>query len=149
MHHVVEISSSHRSEFSPIAQKTKLLLTAAGVPFERVDVPNMIPRKDLESIGITYRRVPILAIGKSIYCDSKVIFDVVLQHLAKIKVPTSPAVSTPVPQMAIRPLRICVGRCLGAMGLQCFCRYPESGSSQSYVAGVRQSERRIGCESRS
>jgi len=78
-------------EFSPIAQKTKLLLTAAGVPFERVDVPNLIPRKDLESIGIHYRRVPILAIGKSIYCDSKVIFDVVLQHLAKKKIPTSAA----------------------------------------------------------
>jgi hypothetical protein len=82
-------------EFSPIAQKTKLLLTAAGVPFERVDVPNLIPRKDLESIGIHYRRVPILAVGKSIYCDSKVIFDVVLQHLAKNKVPTSTAVSFP------------------------------------------------------
>ncbi|KAI5366271.1 putative Thioredoxin-like superfamily [Septoria linicola] len=58
------------------AQKTKLLLTASGVPFERVEVPNVLPRRDLESIGITYRRVPILAVGKDIYCDSKVIFDV-------------------------------------------------------------------------
>ncbi|KAF7185719.1 hypothetical protein HII31_12950 [Pseudocercospora fuligena] len=71
--------------------KTKLLLTAAGVPFERVDVPNVLPRPDLVSIGITYRRVPILAVGKDIYCDSKVIFDVVLSKLAKKHVPTSPA----------------------------------------------------------
>jgi hypothetical protein len=83
---------SRLPEFSPFVQKTKLLLTAAGVPFERVDVPALIPRKDLESIGITYRRVPILAIGKDVYCDSKLIFDVVLNKLAKGKIPTSVAV---------------------------------------------------------
>ena len=80
-------------EFSPIAQKTKLLLTAAGVKFDRVDVPPLIPRKDLEELGITYRRVPILAVGKDIHCDSKVIFDVVLNKLANKAVPTSPTAS--------------------------------------------------------
>lgn len=30
----------------------------------------LLPRPDLLDLGITHRRVPILAIGKDIYCDS-------------------------------------------------------------------------------
>lgn len=71
-------------------------MTAAGVPFERVDVPPLIPRKELEALGIYYRRVPILAVGKDVYCDSKGIFDVVLNKLApKNAIARSTAVSYP------------------------------------------------------
>lgn len=80
-------------EFSPVGQKTKLLLTAAGVPFERVDAPPVLPRKDLENLGITYRRIPVLAIGKDVYCDSSLIFDVVTKGLGKGKLQTTAAVS--------------------------------------------------------
>ena len=80
-------------EFSPVGQKTKLLLTAAGVDFERVDVSPVLPRKELEALGITYRRIPLLAVGKDVYCDSSLIIDVVLNKLAKGKLPTSVAVS--------------------------------------------------------
>lgn len=78
-------------EFSPYGQKTKLLLTAAGVQYKRCDQPAVLPRKDLEALGITYRRIPVLSVGKDVYCDSSLIFDVVVNQLAKDKVPTSPA----------------------------------------------------------
>ena len=32
-----------------------------------------MPRPDLASIGVGYRRIPILAIGKDVYCDSRLI----------------------------------------------------------------------------
>lgn len=32
-----------------------------------------MPRPDLEALGIKYRRIPILSIGKDIYCDTRLI----------------------------------------------------------------------------
>ncbi|CZT18046.1 uncharacterized protein RCC_03884 [Ramularia collo-cygni] len=75
--------------FSPYVQKISLLLHLTEVPFEFQEVGPLIPRPELESIGITYRRVPILAVGKDIYCDSKVQQRVILEKLAKKKIPTS------------------------------------------------------------
>ena len=34
-----------------------------------------MPREQLEELGVNYRRIPILAIGKDIYCDSRIMFD--------------------------------------------------------------------------
>lgn len=76
---------------SPYGQKTKALLTAAGVPFKRCDQPVVLPRPDLEALGITYRRIPLLAVGRDVYCDSSLIFDVVLNKLAKTQLPSTPA----------------------------------------------------------
>ena len=33
----------------------------------------MMPRPDLQAIGVEYRRIPILAHGKSVFCDSRLI----------------------------------------------------------------------------
>ena len=68
-----------------------MLLEAAGVKYQRCDQPIVLPRKDLEELGITYRRIPVLAVGKDVYCDSGLIFDIVLDKLAKKQLPTSPA----------------------------------------------------------
>lgn len=67
-------------EMSPYGQKTKLLLHAAGINFKRCDVSPVLPRKELEALGITYRRIPILAIGRDVYCDSSLIFNLVLSE---------------------------------------------------------------------
>ncbi|SMQ54709.1 unnamed protein product [Zymoseptoria tritici ST99CH_3D7] len=75
--------------FSPYVQKIALLLHVTEVPFKFQEVGPLIPRPELESIGITYRRVPILAVGKDIYCDSKVQQRVILERLAKKQIPTS------------------------------------------------------------
>ena len=34
-----------------------------------------MPRPDLEALGINYRRIPIVAIGKDVYCDTLLILD--------------------------------------------------------------------------
>lgn len=79
-------------DFSPYGQKTKLLLTAAGVDYKKCDQPVVLPRKDLEALGITYRRIPLLAVGKDVYCDSSLIVDIAVSKLAKQgSIITSPA----------------------------------------------------------
>lgn len=35
--------------------------------------PPTLPRKDLNALGVKYRRIPILSIGRDIYCDSRLI----------------------------------------------------------------------------
>lgn len=77
------------AEFSPYGQRTKLLLAAAGVDFKRNDQPVVLPRPDLEALGITYRRIPLLAIGKDVYVDSSLIMDTIQAQLGDIA--TSPA----------------------------------------------------------
>jgi len=80
------------TDFSPYGQKTKLLLAAAGVDYKKCDQPMVLPRPDLEALGVTYRRIPVLAVGKDIYCDSSKIIDVVVSKLAKSgSITTSPA----------------------------------------------------------
>ena len=66
---------------SPYGQKTKLLLEAAGVPFVKCDQPVILPRPDLEALGITYRRIPLLAVGKDVYADSSLMIDVIASRL--------------------------------------------------------------------
>lgn len=33
--------------------------------------PVILPRPDLKALGVTYRRIPVLAIGRDIYCDTR------------------------------------------------------------------------------
>lgn len=75
--------------FSPYAKKIRILLAAAGIPYKRCDVPMVLPRLTLLDLGITYRRIPVLAIGGDVYCDTALIIDVIQKHLGGL--PTSSA----------------------------------------------------------
>lgn len=35
--------------------------------------PPMLPRPDLEALNVNYRRIPLLSIGKDVYCDTRLI----------------------------------------------------------------------------
>jgi glutathione S-transferase len=37
--------------------------------------PTMLPRPDISALGIAYRRIPLLAIGRDIYADTRLILD--------------------------------------------------------------------------
>jgi glutathione S-transferase len=50
-------------------------LAASNIPFQRSDQPIILPRPVLSKLDITYRRIPLLAFGKDIYCDSSLILD--------------------------------------------------------------------------
>jgi hypothetical protein len=68
----------------------RLYCAAAGIDYKYVEQPSILPRPTLENIGITYRKIPVLAIGKDVYADSNLIIDV-LQANFNSKLATSTA----------------------------------------------------------
>jgi len=44
-----------------------------GIAYDECIQPPVMPRPDLASIGVGYRKIPIMAIGKDVYCDSRLI----------------------------------------------------------------------------
>jgi hypothetical protein len=57
-------------DISAFGYKVRQYLTVTSIPYVRVDLPLNPPRSELLQLGIQYGRVPVLAIGKDIYCDS-------------------------------------------------------------------------------
>ena len=66
---------------SPYGQKIHLLLTLAGLTYSELTQPAILPRPDLKSLSITYRRIPLLAIGRDVYADSSIILSAILGRL--------------------------------------------------------------------
>lgn len=50
-----------------------------------------MPRPDLKALGITYRRIPLLSIGKDVYCDTSCIIDALQSHFPSKALPVGPA----------------------------------------------------------
>ncbi|KAH7381594.1 hypothetical protein BKA66DRAFT_418954 [Pyrenochaeta sp. MPI-SDFR-AT-0127] len=44
-----------------------------GIPYDECIQPPVMPRPDLEAINVGYRKMPLLALGKDVYCDSRLI----------------------------------------------------------------------------
>ncbi|KAL2428759.1 hypothetical protein ABEF95_006700 [Exophiala dermatitidis] len=65
---------------SPFTQKVRLSLKLKQIPYTFVIVPSMMPRPILrDNFGITYRKIPVLVIGRDIYIDTSLILEV-LEH---------------------------------------------------------------------
>lgn len=56
--------------FAPNAQKSRLYLYLTHTPFSICEQPFALPRPALTDLGITYRRVPVLSIGKDVFPDN-------------------------------------------------------------------------------
>lgn len=50
-----------------------------------------MPRPDLAALGISYRRIPLLAIGRHVYCDSRLILPVLQEKYPLDGVTTNPS----------------------------------------------------------
>lgn len=60
---------------SPFYQKLQLVLLFKQLPYSIVKVGRMPPRLALsDDLGITYRRIPVIAIGNDVYCDTSLAF---------------------------------------------------------------------------
>lgn len=58
---------------SPLGRKIVWYLTLRQIPYAEVKQPIIMPRPDLATLGVAYRRIPVLAIGKDVYCDTRII----------------------------------------------------------------------------
>ncbi|RMZ06164.1 hypothetical protein D0864_02302 [Hortaea werneckii] len=65
---------------STFTLKVRLALRIKQIPYTFITVPSMMPRPLLkDTFGLTYRKIPVLAIGKEIYCDTSIIIEA-LEH---------------------------------------------------------------------
>ncbi|KAF8165381.1 hypothetical protein B0H34DRAFT_236265 [Crassisporium funariophilum] len=64
----------YRYDTSPFSHKIDNVLLLKRIPHQRVNVSPMLPRPEItDFLGIVYRRIPILAIGNDVYCDTSLI----------------------------------------------------------------------------
>ncbi|KAF7189102.1 hypothetical protein HII31_09524 [Pseudocercospora fuligena] len=70
-------------QFAPNAQKSRNYLYATKTPFKVCEQPFFIPRPILRNLGITYRRVPVLSIGKDVFPDNASFIDAMQSILEK------------------------------------------------------------------
>jgi hypothetical protein len=61
---------AHDYLFAPNAQKFRLYLYLTRTPFSICEQPFALPRPALTNLGITYRRVPVLSVGKDVFPDN-------------------------------------------------------------------------------
>ena len=70
----------HSSAFT---QKVRMVLALKQIPYTWITVPSMMPRPVLTTyLGLTYRKIPVLAINRDIYCDTSLIIEALEFHPA-------------------------------------------------------------------
>jgi len=65
---------------SVVGRRTEWYLSLRGIPYQKCRVDSKMPRPVLDRLDVHYRRIPILAVGRDIYCDSRCIID----HLERL-----------------------------------------------------------------
>ncbi|KAL4811160.1 hypothetical protein BDV18DRAFT_155770 [Aspergillus unguis] len=65
---------------SPFSKRVLDYLALRGIPYDQCLQPQILPRPDLARLGIRYRRIPLLAIGRDVYLDSRLILQRLEQH---------------------------------------------------------------------
>lgn len=62
------------------ASKITAYFALRQIPYTTLEQPITQPRPDLAALGIKYRRIPLLSLGRDIYCDTLLILEK-LEHL--------------------------------------------------------------------
>ena len=60
-------------QFSPFARKVVWYLTLRGIEYAQCLQPVYLPREDINALGVKYRRIPLITIGRDVYCDTRLI----------------------------------------------------------------------------
>lgn len=63
----------HHYDFSPFAEKIRLVFGLKRLHWRSVVVPSVMPKPDLVALTGGYRHVPVLQIGADVYCDTRTI----------------------------------------------------------------------------
>ncbi|CCX29604.1 hypothetical protein FPQ18DRAFT_376764 [Pyronema domesticum] len=75
--------------YSPYAHKISYYLSLRNIPYHQVPQPPILPRPDLSNLlGIIYRRIPVLAIGNTVFINTPLILETL-----ETKYPTADAAS--------------------------------------------------------
>ena len=63
----------HHFDWSPFAEKARLVLGLKDLTWSSVQIPMIMPKPDLMPLTGGYRKTPILQVGADIYCDTRLI----------------------------------------------------------------------------
>jgi glutathione S-transferase len=63
----------HHFDYSPFAEKVRLVLGFKHLPWQSVHIPMVMPKPELMPLTGGYRKTPVLQIGADIYCDTRLI----------------------------------------------------------------------------
>lgn len=63
----------HHFDWSPYAEKVRVLLGIKGLAWRSVQIPMIMPKPDLTALTGGYRKTPVLQVGADIYCDTNCI----------------------------------------------------------------------------
>ena len=66
----------HHYDGSPFAEKIRTMLGFKGLAWQSVEIPMIMPKPDYIALTGGYRKTPSLQIGADIYCDTRLIADV-------------------------------------------------------------------------
>ncbi|KAI9368312.1 hypothetical protein BJX61DRAFT_537356 [Aspergillus egyptiacus] len=79
---------------SPFAARVLYYLALRGIQYDQCIQPQILPRPDLARLGIRYRRIPLLSIGRDVYLDSPMI----LRALERVESEKPPFSHTATPE---------------------------------------------------
>ena len=60
---------------SPYSEKLRVAMSASGISWQSVVVPEQPPRALLDTLIGGYRRIPVLQVGARFYCDTRLAFE--------------------------------------------------------------------------
>jgi glutathione S-transferase len=63
----------HHFDWSPFAEKARLVIGLKGLEWGSVQIPMILPKPDLMPLTGGYRKTPVLQIGADVYCDTRLI----------------------------------------------------------------------------
>ncbi|WP_338691944.1 MULTISPECIES: glutathione S-transferase family protein [unclassified Bradyrhizobium] len=65
----------HQYDISPYSEKIRGALGLKGLTWWACNQPSIMPKPELIALTGGYRRIPVLQIGRDVYCDSELILD--------------------------------------------------------------------------
>ncbi len=66
----------HHYDFSNFSEKVRLMFGYKGVSWDSVEIPSHLPKPDYTPLTGGYRRTPSLQIGADVFCDTRLIAEV-------------------------------------------------------------------------
>ncbi|KAI0412164.1 glutathione S-transferase [Xylaria grammica] len=58
-------------DLSPYAKRIVWYLNLRKIPYSQCIQPPVMPRPDLNLLGVSYRRIPVLSVGRDVYLDTR------------------------------------------------------------------------------
>jgi glutathione S-transferase len=80
----------HQYKESPYAEKARVLMGYKGLRWHAVNVPRIAPKPDMTALTGGYRKVPVLQVGADVYCDTRMIAQVIDAHQPLPSLQTAP-----------------------------------------------------------